>query len=92
MKKTKKIPNEYMREATRQICEILRDAAEQSCEHQTIWVDVDSLAFVVLGSARAGTRRTVRQILRYLLLRGDVERREFGSYVGWRMKKESSAK
>jgi hypothetical protein len=75
-----------------EIQDLLNEAALHSNEDQTVWMDVSSIAWVLLDSHTIGARRKVRQRLFYLLAHGLVERRNFDGQTGWRLLKDAADK
>jgi len=67
------------------IADLLKMAALESCEHQTVWMDADAITWIVMDSHTRGARRLVKQRLRYLLSLGVVEQRDFDEGTGWKL-------
>jgi len=68
-----------------EIIDLLELAAEHSGENHTIWMDADSIAFVVMEHFTRGARRLVRQRLFEMRRVGIVESESFYGKTGWRM-------
>lgn len=72
-----------------EICELLQLTAEESCEHRTVWMNVDAITVVVLGGFTRKKRKLVKTRLTRLQQKGVVESRVFDGHTGWKLVVES---
>jgi len=68
-----------------EIIDLLDLAAEHSGADHTIWMDADSIAFVVTEHFTRGARRLVRQRLFEMRRCGMVESESFYGRTGWKL-------